>query len=283
MSSNEKEDGVRENKLCNELDAQCGISSNSTQGIDSINVNNNNSTSGASICANCGKEGIDNDMNTCNKCNLVKYCNAACKKKHRSKHKKQCERRVAELHDEELFREPPSQYGDCPICFLRIPSLPNGRKYYECCGKEICCGCINAPVYDNQGNKIAKKICPFCRLPMPTSDLESFERAMKLTEKDNAIAIHNLGWDYRDGTVIDGKYGLPQDYTKALELWHRAGELGSVEAYCDIGSAYHLGEIVEVDEKKARHYYELAAMGGNAQSRHNLGILERDEGIWIEH
>ena len=29
--------------------------------------------------------------NTCNKCKKVKYCNAACKKKHRHKHKKECE------------------------------------------------------------------------------------------------------------------------------------------------------------------------------------------------
>ena len=41
-----------------------------------------------SICANCGKEG--NDVNNiCNKCKMAKYCNAACKKKHRKKHKKQ--------------------------------------------------------------------------------------------------------------------------------------------------------------------------------------------------
>ena len=44
------------------------------------------------ICANCGKESNSSDMNTCNKCKSVKYCNAACKKKHRQKHKKQCER-----------------------------------------------------------------------------------------------------------------------------------------------------------------------------------------------
>ena len=43
-------------------------------------------------CANCGKESNSSDMNTCNKCKSVKYCNAACKKKHRQKHKKQCER-----------------------------------------------------------------------------------------------------------------------------------------------------------------------------------------------
>ena len=40
-----------------------------------------------SVCANCGKEG----SNICNKCKQVKYCNAACKKKHRHKHKKECE------------------------------------------------------------------------------------------------------------------------------------------------------------------------------------------------
>ena len=47
-----------------------------------------------SVCASCGKEGSSDNMNTCNKCKQVKYCNAACKKKHRSKHKKQCEEYV---------------------------------------------------------------------------------------------------------------------------------------------------------------------------------------------
>ena len=51
---------------------------------------------------------------------MVTYCNASCKKKHRSKHKKACDRRVAELHDEELFKEHPPT-DDCPICFLPLP------------------------------------------------------------------------------------------------------------------------------------------------------------------
>ena len=59
------------------------------------------------VCANCGNEG--SDFNICNKCQMVKYCNAACKKKHRSKHKKKCERRAAEiqaeLHEIQLFAE----------------------------------------------------------------------------------------------------------------------------------------------------------------------------------
>ena len=74
-------------------------------------------TEDVDVCANCGKEG--SDLNICNKCKAVKYCNAACKKKHRNKHKKKCERRVAELHDIELFKKPPPP-EDCPICMLPL-------------------------------------------------------------------------------------------------------------------------------------------------------------------
>jgi len=45
-------------------------------------------------------------------------------------------------------------------------------------------------------------------------------------------------------------------------------------AYCNIGFAYGSGEGVEVDEKKANHYYELAAMAGDVHARHNLGVGE---------
>ena len=86
------------------------------------------------VCANCGKEG--SDLNICNKCQMVQYCNAACKKKHRSKHKKKCERRVAELHNEALFKPPPPP-ADCPICMLTLPSLDTGSKYKMCCGERI--------------------------------------------------------------------------------------------------------------------------------------------------
>jgi len=226
-----------------------------------------------SICANCGKEGDDDNMNTCNKCMMVKYCNAACKKKHRSKHKKQCERRVAELHDIELFKQPPSQYGDCPICFERLPTLETGWRYYACCGKEICSGCAHAPVYDNQGNEVVGKVCPFCRTPIPSTYKEAMEREKERVEAGDANAIYNIGVFCREGT-----YGYPVDHAKALELWHRAGKLGFATSYNDIGYAYENGEGVEVDREKAIHYYELAAMGGNAQSRHNLGLMEIRKG-----
>ena len=64
---------------------------------------------------------------------------------------------------------------------------------------------------------------------------------------------------------------INEDYTKALAYWHRAAELGLSEAYCSIGYAYDHGEGVEVDKKKAEHYFELAAMKGHVKARDNLG------------
>jgi len=261
-----------------------GASKSNDDGVSEMNDKLHNMSTvdnedSISICANCGKEGSDVN-NTCNKCKMVKYCNAACKKKHRHKHKKDCEEYVrlaaenaAESHDIELFKHPPSLNGYCPICFQLLPTVDSGRRYKTCCGKTICSGCNYAPVYDHQGNKVDKKKCPFCRTPSPETDKEIVERKRKRAEAGDAIAIYSLGCDYRDG-----RNGLAQDYTKAFKLWHRAGELGHANAYCSIGFAYYLGRGVERDTKKSIRYYELAAMGGNETARYNLGIEEENAG-----
>ena len=240
-----------------------------TQHVEDLSITN------VSICANCGKEG--NNLNICNKCKAATYCNASCKKKHRSKHKVACEKRVAEmheeelerkkraaeLHDEKLFKQPPPA-EDCPICMLLLPSLHTGRKYKGCCGKFICSGCIHAVAIRDGG----VGLCPFCRKPRPTSDDEVLEEMKKRVEINDAVAIYNLGCDYFDD----------QDYAKALELWHQAAELGNATSYFNIGIAYLNGNGVERDEKKFEHYMELAAMGGDIYARHNLGVLEGNKG-----
>jgi len=234
------------------------------------------------VCANCGKEG-DDVKNICNKCKQVTYCNAVCKKVHKKKHKKQCEEHIklaaekhgeelrlaAELHDEKLFKEPPAE--DCPICFLRLPEHHTGRVYKTCCGKTICSGCVCAPVYDDQGNRVEDN-CPFCRAMDPT-DEEMVETERKRVEANDPIAIFNHGVYYRDGIN-----GFPQDMDKALKMFHKAGKLGSAEAYTSIGIAYSNGEGVEVDEEKAEHYYEVAAIMGCEFARHNLGLIEMKAG-----
>ena len=115
--------------------------------------------------------------------------------------------------------------------------------------------------------------CPFCRVPVPTSDEEIVEMNNKRVEMDDAEGIRNLGCCY-----FNGRRGLPQDMDKALELWHRAGELGNTTAYCNMGYVYDRGRGVERDMRKAKHYYELAAIGGEPVARHYLGIREERAG-----
>ena len=176
------------------------------------------------------------------------------------------------LHDEALFRQPPPK-EDCPICFIRMPTLASGRAYMSCCGNTICSGCFYSSLHDNNGNIVDNPKCPFCRTPWHASNDEYIERTQNRVEAGDAAAMNTLGCCYRDR-----RYGLPQDYTKALELWRRAAELGYARADTNIGYAYSFGEGVEVDKKKARHYYKLAAMKGCTSARYNLGINEKKAG-----
>jgi TPR repeat protein len=226
------------------------------------------STNDTSTCANCGKgEESVGDLKACTACKMVKYCNRDCQISHRLQHKKACKKRAAELHDEELFKQPPPA-EDCPICMLLLPSLHTGCKYKTCCGKIICSGCIHA-VEKRDGTGL----CPFCRTPAPTSDKEVAERTKKRTEIGDAEAMHNLG-----GCYFEGLYGLPQDRAMALELWHQAADLENATSCYSIAAAYDLGNGVGRDEKKSNHYCELAAMGGDETARHNLGVSELHAG-----
>ena len=129
-----------------------------------------------------------------------------------------------------------------------------------CCGKIICSGCMHAVSEIDDDEK-----CPFCRAPAPNSDEVYRKKVMERVEVGDVHAMDQLGSWY-----AEGMRGLPQDRDKALELWHRAGELGCTAAYCNIGLCYmSSGNGVERDEKKAMHYWELAAI----RVVHHQGII----------
>ena len=224
----------------------------------------------ADTCANCGKgEESSGDLKACTACKLVKYCNRDCQIAHRPQHKKACKKRAAELYDERLFEEPPPP-EDCPICMLPPHLYDNstGMTFHACCGKKICSGCIYAMFESG-----AKDLCAFCRTPYAELNGEEVEKTKKLMEKGNADAFEHLAGYYAQGIC-----GLPQDHAKANELYLKAGELGHAGAYFNLGNAYYNGNGVEIDAKKARHYYELAAMKGDVPARHNLGCFEGEAG-----
>ena len=233
----------------------------------------NTSSENILSCANCGKgeEEISN-LKTCTACKLVKYCSRECQIAHRPQHKKDCKRRAAELHDEKLFKQPPP-LEDCPICMVRLPSLPLGRTYMSCCGKVICSGCVYAYLSTKAGRQKKDYKCPFCRTPPSCSVAERHERYKKRVDLNDPTGMRELGCMH-----LEGEGGWPQNYEKALELLHRAAELGNASAYYDIGICYSSGQGVERNDKKARHYFELAAINGEVEARYNLSIIEGKAG-----
>lgn len=171
------------------------------------------------------------------------------------KHKKACERRVAELHEEALFKE--IEPKECPICFLPMPIDSSNLTFEACCGKLICNGCMYA-MQMSEG----KDLCAFCRTPTITSDEEIIKRLKNLMGKGNAEVYRALA-----GYYATGNRGLPQDWNEANELCLKAGELGCADGYYNLGNSYGQGRGVEVDKKKAKHYWELSAMMGSVHAR----------------
>ena len=105
--------------------------------------------------------------------------------------------------DEDLFKDPPPR-DECPICFLPLPLNFGEHRYQACCGKVLCCGCIDAVEAEDEDIT-----CPFCRTPEHTSDEELIERMKKRVGASDADAFLLLGKFYNRGDV-----GFPQDRTR---------------------------------------------------------------------
>ena len=220
-------------------------------------------------CASCGTAEIDDiKLKRCNGCHLVKYCSVECQKAHRSKHKKECKKRAAELKDEILFKQPESSHlGDCPICCLPLPIDIKKSSMYSCCGKHMCTGCSYANLKREREEGLQRK-CPFCRTPLPKSEEEFIEQLLKRVEANDPVAMQEMGTERR-------KKG---DYNSAFEYWTRAAALGDVQAHYNLSLLYANGQGVEKDEKKQLHHLKEAAIGGHPTARNNLGCVEEDNG-----
>ena len=222
-------------------------------------------------CANCGKLGSNNvKLKDCTACRLVKYCGVDCQKAHRKRHKKICKQRAAELKDEQLYSQGHERpEGDfCPICTLPIP-FPVGEhsQFNVCCMKKICLGCAVA------ARRRGMSDCAFCRTPFPLNDADALAMVQARVAKKDPDAIHSLGLKYYFGGL-----GLQKDAKKAVELWTKAAELGSIRSLYNLGIAYSKGDGVEVDKAKCIQFWTKAAMQGHVESRHNLGCWEEQKG-----
>ena len=222
-------------------------------------------------CANCGiAEGDGVKLRSCSACHLVKYCGVKCQKEHRTEHKRACKKRVAELKDELLFKQPESSHlGDCPICFLPL-SLRNDESILTiCCSKVICMGCNHFNIKREREENLQPK-CPFCRhLITPDSAAESLEKLKRrAVEMECPLAMREVGYLHHK----------ERDFQAALDYFSKAARLGDAESSNLLGEMYHRGEGVKRDKSKAIYLNEQAALRGHPRARCNLGGFDWENG-----
>ncbi|KAL3771985.1 hypothetical protein ACHAWO_009176 [Cyclotella atomus] len=137
-----------------------------------------------------------------------------------------------------------------------------------CCGKIICGGCFRE--HERQSESSGSLTCPFSR-----AEVSSAKECIKILEKrvaaNDSENMYQLGRKYLNG---DHELDLKKDEFKAFKLFHRAAELGSAQAYFNLGFTYDKGVGVSKDGTKARQYHELAAIKRCAISRLSLGAFE---------
>ena len=183
-----------------------------------------------------------------------------------------CQKQVAELRDEILFRQPESEpYGDCPICLLPLPLDGRQSVREACCNKIICNGCRYVKQKRESEQGLEQK-CPFCRHPTPTSMEEASPLIKKRIEANDPIALCNMGVDY----CGEG------DYNSAFEYWTKAAEMGDIHSHYYLSILHRDGlGCAEKNEKMELYHLEVAAIGGHSKARFTLGFREQNNDIDI--
>jgi TPR repeat protein len=91
---------------------------------------------------------------------------------------------------------------------------------------------------------------------------------MKRVKKNDPVAMLYMG----------GMRYIEGDYSSAFEYFAKAAELGDADAHCQRADMHYHGKGVEKDEKKGIYHWEEAAIGGHPHARHNLGVIEMNNG-----
>lgn len=101
------------------------------------------------------------------------------------------------------------------------------------------------------------------RLGAPAEGLKWIEKAAEEGMADACAVLAQI--------FVTGQFGIEKDHQKALELYMKAAEQGSIDALFSLGALYGGGHDVEEDLPKAQEYFEKAAHAGHALSQMMLG------------
>ena len=137
------------------------------------------------------------------------------------------------------------------------------EQYYPLLSR-ICAGCVHSFICAGNIGK-----CPFRNSDRGNENDEHIKQIMKRVAANDPAAIYMLAHFYYQGLG-----GLQQDRAKAIELFRRSAELGCNIAGSNLGGIYLGGR----DWKKAKFYFEAAAIAGCEASRYELADIEKELG-----
>ncbi|EJK53118.1 hypothetical protein THAOC_27502 [Thalassiosira oceanica] len=100
--------------------------------------------------------------------------------------------------------------------------------------------------------------CPFCRTRYPGNDADALAMTQTRVSTKDPVAINHFG-----ECCCLGTNGQQKDVPRAITLWTKAAELGSIKALFNLGIKYENGDGVEQDKAKAVEFYKRRpCMGG---------------------
>jgi TPR repeat protein len=113
-----------------------------------------------------------------------------------------------------------------------------------------------------------KETCPFCRTPVPETQVEIDRNCMKRIKAGDPVAMRQMG----------AKSENEGDSSAAFEYWTMAAKLGDAESHNQLATMYRKGNGVEKDEKMKIYHLEKAAIAGHHLARYNLAMHEGENG-----
>lgn len=86
------------------------------------------------------------------------------------------------------------------------------------------------------------------------------------------------------GDMFSFGLGKEKDFEKALELYHKAAELGSLEAMCDLGYMYLVGQGTDMNKETSAYWYKKSADLGYLHSIRDIGqSYMKGEGVPVDY
>lgn len=103
---------------------------------------------------------------------------------------------------------------------------------------------------------------------------EHINRNSAIPKSDNDSTAQSL-------KELGDKYEAEKNYTKSIEYYKKAAELGNAEAQFKLGDYYLVGVVVEQNDEEAVKWCRKAAEQGYAPAEYALGYVY-DEGVSVE-